>query len=165
MKLIITADDVRNITPVRGSVSADYIEPCIERAQDLKLAYVIGYPLMAKLIEVVNEGGEEKYEDLIENFVRKYLVWATAFYLLPDIAVKIGAAGVQDSGGSQGNPVFEGTMALIRQNIMSSEEAYKKLLIMHLCKDSSRYPEYMEYELGRQSKTDGNKTFYGIENY
>lgn len=165
MKLIITVDDVRQITPVRGSVSSDYIEPCIDRAQDLKLAYVIGYPLMQKLVEVVEAGETNKYSELIENFVRKYLAWATAFYLLPDIAVKIGAAGVQDSVGGQGNSVFEGQMALIRQNIMNSESAYKKLLIMHLCKDTSLYPEFLQYELGRQSKTDGNQSFYTIENY
>ena len=165
---IITADVVRDITPIRGSVSADFINPCIIRAQDLKMSYVVGYKLLARLISVANGGADTvdgRYQALIDEFVRPYLAWETAFYLLPDVAIKIGASGVQEGTSAQGNPIFEGTMALIRQNILNASGGYKKLLKDHLCIDSSKYPEYQEYEMGRQSKTDTGKPFYGVENY
>lgn len=166
---LITPAQVRENTPVRGSTDSDYINPAIRRVQDLGLAYVLGNPLMVKCIGVndgsISDESDDRYQDLIEKFIQPFLWWQTAFNLLPDISVQIGQNGVQTPDSNQGAAVFEGTMSLVRQNILSGANGYKKLLLDHLCANTSRYPEYSEYEQGEQSRTDGGQPFHGVEFY
>jgi hypothetical protein len=165
--LIITPEQVRLITPVRGSVSNDFIAPAIERAQDLKLAYIIGKNMLTRLQAVVNGGTDTGgvYMNFITTYVEKYLAWATAHFLLPDIAVKIGAAGVEQINSNQGSAVFESTMSLVRQNILSSEDGYKRLMQLHLQYEQNLYPEYITYQMGVQNREDSGIPFHGVQIY
>jgi hypothetical protein len=167
LTLLITAEDVRTITPVRGSVDNDYINPAIQRAQDLRLAYIIGSALLRKLQDVVNGGEDQdgRYINLINAFIKPYLAWVTAYNLIPDIAFQIGQAGVFTAVTNQGSSVFEGQMALVKQNILSASDGYKKLLMMHLCDKSTLYPEYNEFTQGEQQRSDSGKAFHGIQFY
>lgn len=167
--LLITSAEVTKYTPIRGGVDPDVINPNIETTQDLVLAYVIGYPLMKRLQEMV-EGDDPdetdgRYKNLLDNFVAPYLRWATAYSMLGDIAISLGSGGANLPTSDQGNSIFEGQMALVKQNILSSAQGYKKLLLDYLCDMSNLYPEYQEYEQGRQTKTDSGKPFHGIQFY
>lgn len=168
MKTLLTSsDDVKKYTPIRSGVDHDIINPKIEVTQDLVLAYVIGAPLLEKLQAVV-EGGtdpDERYLKLLNDYVRPYLRWATAYNLLPDIAYSISSGGIQQPDSNQGQSIFDGTMAIVKQNILSNASGYKTLLIDHLCNSGSRYPEYYRYEQGKQNKTDGGDPFHGVELY
>lgn len=167
--LLITASEVTKYTPIRGGVDVDVINPNIETTQDLVLAYVIGYPLMKHLQDLVDgttpDEDDERYQNLLDNFVAPYLRWAVAYAMLPDIAVSLGSGGANIPDSNQGNNVFEGQMALVKQNILTSAQGYKKLLIDHLCDKSNLYSEYQTYEQGRQTKTDKGQPFHGIQFY
>lgn len=166
--LLITSESVIKYTPIRGGVDKDIINPKIEVAQDLTLAYVIGYPLLQKLQAVTDNPANDvdgKYQALIDNYVAPYLRWATAYKLLPDVAYSMGSGGINQPESNQGTSIFDGTMAIVKQDILSNSSGYKSLLIDHLCNSGSKYPEYYTYEQGRQQKTDGGKPFHGIEFY
>ena len=167
--LLITAAEVTKYTPIRGGVDVDVINPNIETTQDLTLAYVIGYPLLKRLQDLVDgtdpDNPDGRYQNLLDSFVAPYLRWATSYTMLPDIAVSLGSGGANLPTSDQGNSIFEGQMALVKQNILSSAQGYKKLLIDYLCDKSNLYPEYQEYEQGRQKKTDKGQNFHGIQFY
>ena len=163
--LLITAASVIKYTPIRGGVDHDVVNPKIETAQDLALAYVIGYPLLKKLQTVVGGGADPdgKYAALLSEYVAPYLRWETALQLIPDIAYSLGSGGANTPTSNQGSTIFDGTMAIVTQNIRSSATGYKTLLINHLCNSGSTYPEYYKHEQGKQQKTDGGTPFHGIQ--
>lgn len=165
--LLITPESVIKYTPIRSGVDNDIINPKIEVTQDLTLAYVIGAPLLEKLQQVVDGGPDpgEKYTKLLDNYVRPYLRWATAYNLLPDIAYSISSGGIQQPDSNQGQSIFDGRMAIVTQNILSNASGYKKLLMDHLCNFSNLYPEYLRYEQGKQKKTDNGRPFHGVVFY
>jgi len=166
---LITAKSVSEYTPVRGGMDVDVVNPNIETTQDLTLAYVIGYPLMKRLQDLVDgttpDESDGRYQSLLDNFVAPYLRWATASTMLPEIAISIGSGGINTPDSNQGTSVFQGQMAIVKQNILSTAQGYKTLLLDHLCDKSNLYTEYLQYEQGRQSKTDNGKPFHGIEFY
>lgn len=165
---IIEPRDVRENTPVRGSVDKDYINPVIKRVQDLQISYVLGSRLLEKCLAVLHDGDSDPngdYQKLIDDYIAPYAWWQVAHQLLPDIAQEIGQNGVQTPDSNQGTAVFEGTMVLVRQNILSAADGYKKLLVDYLCNNTSKYPEYSQYEQGKQNRTDFGKPFHGVEFY
>ena len=166
---LITPESVSKYTPIRGGMDVDVINPNIEVAQDLRLAYVLGYALMNRLQNLVNgtvpDEGDGRYQTLLDNFVAPYLRWAVAYTMLPEIAVSLGSGGAQNPESNQGNTVFEGQFAITKQNILSSTSGYKKLLIDHLCDKGNLYTEYQTNEQGRQSKSDNGRPFHGIQFY
>jgi len=166
---LIKAALVSQVTPVRSSVSKDTVNAAIKTTQDTRLAYVIGSALLKKLQSVVedesNDDPDGRYTELLNDKVAPYLCWATAHQLLPDVAFSIGAGGINTQDSNQGTAVFEGSMSVIRQNILSTSNAYKKLLQEWLCINSSKYPEYNEYTNGEQNATDSGQSFHGIQFY
>jgi hypothetical protein len=167
--LLITAASVSKYTPIRGGVDVDVINPNIETAQDLDLAYVIGYPLLERLQKLVDgttpDNADGRYQKLLDDYVAPYLRYATAYGMLPEIATSLGSGGAQTPDSNQGTTIFEGQMAITKQNILSRTSGYKTLLLDHLCDKSNLYPEYMRYEQGKQKKTDNGKPFHGIQMY
>jgi hypothetical protein len=167
--LLVTPESVIKYTPLRAGIDNDVINPKIEVTQDLTLAYVIGYPLMKKLQVVVDDPSEdnpdERYTTLLNDYVAPYLRWATAYNLLPDIAYSLSSGGAQLPESNQGQNIFDGQMAIVKQNILSNASGYKKLLLDYLCDKSSIYPEYATDEQGKQNRSDSGKPFHGIEFY
>lgn len=166
---IISPDQVRVNTSVKGSVDNDTINPVIRRVQDTVLAYVLGASLMSKVQEVVRDPAKDstdgRYRLLIDEFIAPFLWWQVAYALLPAVAYDIAQNGVNIPQSNQGNPVFEGTMALVKQDILSASAAYKKLLLDYLCANSGKFKEYYEPNLGTQNKSDNGKSFHGVEFY
>jgi hypothetical protein len=166
---LIESSEVTRYTPVRSGVDTDVINANIETTQDLILAYVLGYNLMKRLQDLVDgttpDQGDGRYQALLDGFVSPYLRWATAYTMLPEIAISIGSGGIQNPESNQGSSVFDGQMAIVKQNILSKAQGYKTLLLDHLCDKSNLYPEYQTYEQGRQNKTDNGKPFHGIQFY
>lgn len=166
---IVKAADVVQQTAIRASVDTDIINANIVLAQDSKLAYVIGFALMNKLKEVILDSSKDdtdkRYENLIEEYVGPYLCWATAHTLIPNIAYSLGMGGVNTQDSNQGTSVFESSMAIIKQNILNGSHTYKKLLLDHLCTNSSKYPEYTKTNEGKQKATDNGKPFNGVQFY
>lgn len=167
---LITPAEVYRVTPVKNSVNQDIVNPAINTTQDTVLAYVLGAPLANKLQELIENNystGDPNgyYRTLMEDFVAPYLCWATAYQLLPNIAYDIGGGGINTQDSNQGTAVFEGSMSVIKQSILGTSAAYKKLLLAYLCENNSKYPEYSQTINGEQQREDDGKPFWGVQFY
>ena len=166
---LITAAQVHKVTPVKNSVDKDIVNPAIITTQDTVLAYILGASLLQALQVHVEEkyvnDSSGKYQLLMERYVAPYLCWATAYQLLPNIAYDIGGGGINTQDSNQGTAVFEGSMAVIKQNILGTSASYKTLLLDFLCNNSSDYPEYNQVINGEQKKQDSGKPFWGVQMY
>lgn len=164
---IVKAADVVKQTSIRASVDSDIINANIILAQDSRLAYVLGSALMTKVKEVIldpsKDNADKRYEHLTEEYISPYLCWSTAYCLIPAISTSMGMGGVQTPESNQGSSVFEGSMSIIKQNVLNGASTYKTLLMDYLCANSSKYPEYSQPVQGKQKASDNGKPFHGIQ--
>lgn len=165
--LLISATDVRKYTPVKGALDADYIDPTIKATQDIQLEEMLGYNLKEKLIELKGAGTlltTSPYNNLFTGFVKPYLIWETVKQLAFSIYVDLNNQGVVQRTSDQGSGLTLGDYEVIKRNLGSVSDGYKKKLYDHLCMNSSLYPEYVSNQDGRQNPT-GNGRPWGIYNW
>lgn len=163
--LLISTKEVREYTPIKGAVDSDYIDPVIRSAQDLGLAYVLGYKLMAKLQSEKASGTvSTPYDVLLDTYVKPYMWHLTAAEVVDSLRVDLNNQGTLEKNSNQGTSVINSEYNSVKANLMRKADGYKKLLIDHLCRFGSDYPEYYQDQDGRQDPT-ANATFYGIDNF
>ena len=165
--LLITPKEVRSFSIVKGALDDDYIKPAILFAQDLDLSYVLGFNLTDKLRDLKEAGtlnSTSPYSDLFNTYVKPYLRQAAVHYALDGIEVDVNNQGLLEKTSQQGTSISQTQANTLKANVMRRATSYKKLLIDHLCRYSSRYPEYFTDQRGRQQRSDGGQ-FYGIDNW
>ena len=163
--LLVSAKDVRQYTALKGAVDADYIDPVIKTAQDLGLAYVLGYNLMEKL-QVLKAAGTvpAPYITLLDTYVKPYLWHLTAAEVVDSLRIDLNNQGTLEKTSNQGTSVASNEYNSVKANLMRKADGYKKLLINHLCRFGHLYPEYYQDQNGRQDP-NATATFYGIDNF
>lgn len=165
--LLITATDVRKYTPISGSVDNDYVEPAIKVVQDVQLEEMLGYNLKAKLIELKDAGTlttTSPYDDLFSTYVKPWLIWIACQQATESIRVDMSNKGIMNKSSEQGVNVTQGDFEIIRRTVGKTADQYKKKLYNHLCRYSSRYPEYVTNQDGRQNPTATGRP-WGIYNW
>jgi hypothetical protein len=163
--LLITAIEVRKYTSLKGAVDSDYIDPVIKVAQDLGLAYVLGFNLMTKL-QTLKEAGTvpTPYSTLLNTYVKPYMWHLTAAEVVDSLRIDLNNQGTLEKNSNQGTSVSVNEYNSVKANLMRKSDGYKKLLIEHLCRFGHNYPEYYTDQNGRQDPT-ASATFYGIDNF
>lgn len=166
---LIEPRDVIANTPVRGSVDTDIIGAAIKRVQETDIIYSLGFALQKKLIEVsdldIVPPSDQKYKDLLDAYVAPYVEWMVANALIYDISVKMASGGVIESSSEQGNAVFGGLTAILKNEIRTTSNKYKKLMIDFLRYENSKYPEYNQIEQGKPNRSGDAKPFNGVQFY
>ena len=165
--LLISATQIRSYTPVKGALDDDYLEPAILVAQDLDLAYVLGFNLTEKLKDLEEAGTlltTPPYTFLFTQFVRPYMRFAALVVALDSIRVDLNNQGTIEKNSQQGSSVTNSEYEAVKVGHMRTADGYKKLLHDHLCRFSSLYPEFSSNQDGNQNATD-NAEPYGIDSY
>jgi len=165
--LLISAADVRSYTPVKGAIDEDYINPSTLTAQDLDLAYVLGYNLTEKLKDLKEAGTLETtapYDNLFTRYVRPYLRYASLVVALDSIRLDLNNQGIIEKNSQQGTAITNSDFESVKAGYMRRADGYKGLLVDHLCRFSYLYPEYTSDQNGNQNPTDDGQP-YGIDSY
>lgn len=168
--LLIKPSDVTKNTSLSGNVDPDTINPHILTVQDLELAYVIGFKLMEKIMTLVedqkiNDPGNEVYKTLLEGYIQPYLWHRVGQRTLSYIRYRIGSSGVNQRTSEQGVPAQNTDFSTLYNVLRSDANGYQRLLIDYLCANSSKYPEYQDYQNGKQSREIDDRPFSGWETY
>jgi hypothetical protein len=71
--LLLSEQRLKEDSLVNNNVDSMYIFPAIQTAQEIGLQPILGTKLYNKLLAVVENGGEDKYFFLIDNYVIPYL--------------------------------------------------------------------------------------------
>lgn len=164
---LVSPSEVRAYTPVKGAIDDDYINPSTLVAQDLDLAYVLGYNLTEKLKDLKEAGTLETtspYDNLFARYVRPYLRYASLVVALDGIRVDLNNQGTIEKNSQQGSSVTNSEYENVKVNLIRTADGYKKLLHDHMCRYSYLYPEYVTDQDGNQNATD-NAEPYGIDSY
>lgn len=96
--LLIDTDYVKQYSTVSENMDAKYVTPCIVSSQVQDLQQLIGTPLSVKLCELVDDetiddSENAAYKDLLDEYVKPYLLACTQAELIISNMMKIRRAG------------------------------------------------------------------------
>jgi len=141
--LLITADYIKKYTDVNGAVDPNIMKPAIYLAQDKYLTRYLGSNLLQKIKDdVVGQTLTGDYETLLDNYVRKSLLWWTMVEMLPSLLYKLDNGSIVQRESDDTNAVSREEMETIRDRAKDNAIYYTQRLIDYLCYNSTLFPEY-----------------------
>lgn len=142
-KILITPEELKTNGFINSNIDVEYIIPAIEESQDVFLREILGDSLLNKLIEL-NEAEElsEKYEELVESYVKHYLKYKTLGILAMNVNFKVRNAGLIQQFGNEMNSVGMEETKYYANWVESKVEFYANRLTAFLQKNRKFFPEY-----------------------
>ena len=150
---LISEDTVKSNSILDANIYGKYLGTAIVETQDMYLSTIIGTPLMNKLYELVGNGdimAEENsdYKLLLDDYIQPVLLYGVQTSIIPLIANKIANAGVLVTNDEKNTNVDRDDVVSLTDFFRNKRDFYTEHLQTYLCKNSSKYPEYGEYEYG-----------------
>lgn len=142
-KILITPEELKTNGFINSNIDVEYIIPAIEESQDVFLREILGDSLLNKLIEL-NEAEQlsEKYEELVESYVKHYLKYKTLGILVMNVNFKVRNAGLIQQFGNEMNSVGMEETKYYSNWVESKVEFYENRLTAFLQKNRKFFPEY-----------------------
>ena len=150
---LISEDTVKSNSILDANIYGKFLGTAIVETQDMYLSTIIGTPLMNKLYELVGNGeiaNEENsdYKLLLDDYIQPVLLYGVQTSIIPLIANKIANAGVLVTNDEKNTNVDRDDVVSLTDFFRNKRDFYTEHLQTYLCKNSSKYPEYGEYESG-----------------
>ena len=141
--LFVNPDYLKRLTQLNGAVEEAQIVPSLILAQDKYLQQYLGTDLLEKLqTDVSGATLSGAYQTLLDDYVRKVVVWWTMVELLPNLYVQL------DNGGlvirTAENTAAIGPDDLHRQveNARQNAQFYTTRMVEYLAANVGSFPEY-----------------------
>ena len=161
--LLISDNDVKELTSLNGNIDPDFIMPQINAAQDIEIERLLGTSLLEKLkTEVDNDTLSGNYLTLVESYLKPTLAWYTVAYLIPYHAYQISNQGLYKHTSESAMTPDKGEIDYLRERASSQAQHYANRMTKWLCKYSANFPEYNELEDGGVWADKKNQSFGGI---
>jgi hypothetical protein len=138
--LLISAQYLKQNTPINGSVDDNLILPAIVLAQDRFVSPYLGDDLFNYLKANVNSL-TGNYATLYE-YVKPCVVWWTAYEMIGDLAYKYDNGSIVQRLSDDTQPVDSTVIESQRQRFKANADYYCGRLRDYLCNNSSLFPEY-----------------------
>lgn len=136
---LISADYLKKVTQVNGSVDDNFIRPFITTAQDLHLERYLG----TDLIEYIKENRTTLTGDylvLYQKHIVKVLAWWTLVELIPNLYVKLDNGTLVIRTSEDTSSISESDFTRTVENARMKATAYTDKMVRWLC--NNRLPEY-----------------------
>lgn len=168
--LLIGSGDVKNITIVNSNVSDDFIGYSIRDTQNIDLQAIIGTALLEKIKELVynkikglensiSDSENVSYNELLEGFIKPYLIHQSVVNVLIPISYKVRNMGViKTSDNNIGNADMDDIKYLM-EYYNNQAAFYETRLSKFLCTHKDAYPELEENNEGWMTKPLIGKNF------
>lgn len=158
--LLVNAQDIVKITPVKGNVDTDYYLQNIVFKQDTSLEDIIGIDLLDKLkSDVLNDSLTGDYLELNTNYIKPFLVYAAASDYILTASYSVDNGGLSTYTPSNGSPLSDSQVLRLTTAVENKSEHYGQTLIKYLKKNKALFPEYVE------SKTNSNFNGWQLDSY
>jgi hypothetical protein len=134
---------IKKYTQVNGGVDSNILYPSIYLAQDKYLSSLLGTRLYNKLkTDVVNETLAGVYAALMDDYVRKVVLWYTMVEVMPYLTYKLDNGTLVQRISEDAQPVSDQVFKNMVDRAKTNAEYYAGLLSDYLCANSSDFPEY-----------------------
>ena len=143
--LLISEDFLKTNSGLNDNMFGKSILPAIREAQDIYLQQIIGSTLYNKVISLVDEntiGDDENalYKELLDNYIRSYLLYQTIVQVIPVTNVKLSNYGTTLSQDQYLVNLSQGDAELIEKHYSIIADFYARRLqefILNHCEDLS----------------------------
>lgn len=149
--LLISEDYIKSTTNISDNIAGDYLLPSIKLAQDIDLEETIGTQLLKKLQKLVfdNDISNEEnsnYKLLLDNYIQKYLAYATIKHLTPTVAYKIVNQGVVRTDDDKSYNITSNEVDKVMDYYSHLSNTYKKRLQLFLTSNYNNFPELLNWK-------------------
>jgi hypothetical protein len=135
---------VKKYTQVNGAVDSNIIYPAVYLAQDKYLMPYLGTNLYEKLKDdVANNTLSGNYLTLVDDYVRKVVLWYTMVEVLPFLTYKLNNATLVQRTSEDAQPVSDRIFKDMIDRASSNATHYTALMVDFLCANSNLFPEYL----------------------
>lgn len=141
--LLIKTKDLKTFTNISGAIDDDVYLQYAAIAQDIHIQNALGTDLLERIQDdIVNSTLAGNYETLVTKWVKPALVHWTMYEALPQMSVKVGAAGAYRVEPENGSPLTTDEL----QDLINQEKRwavyYTDRLVDYLCNNNNLFPEY-----------------------
>ena len=141
--LLIDENYIKKYTWINGSVDPLLLYPAIYLSQDKYAQLYLGTDLYNRIKEdVVNDDITGAYATLLDNYLRRMIMWWTMYEVLPHLYVKTdnGSLVIRTSEDTQ--PISQTDLQNYRDQARQQAMFYTQRMVDYLCHNSSDFPEY-----------------------
>lgn len=163
--LLLSENDLKEMTTVNKNVDAAYIKPSALYAQDIGLQSIIGTQLYKKLLTLVDTGDitaseNAAYKTLLDEYVFDYLKEQTIVELNWALLAKIRNNGIVTSQDQQTMQMDMSNCELLRKRHENHATFYSTRMTDYLRANANDYPEWCKRETvaDMPSNKEGYKT-------
>lgn len=143
--LLISEDFLKTNSGLNDNMFGKSLLPAIREAQDIYLQQIIGSTLYNKLLELVDsetigDNDNALYKELLDNYVRSYLLYQTIVQVIPVTNVKLSNYGTTLSDDQYLVNLSQGEAELIEKHYQNLSDFYARRLqefILNHCEDLS----------------------------
>lgn len=141
--LLIDETFIKKYTAINDSVDTAIIRPCIYLAQDKFLVNYLGTDLTNKL-KTDAQGGTlvAPYDTLLDQYVRKMLVWWTMIELYPLLVYKHDNGNIVSRSSENSNSISEGELHKLMESAKDNARYYTQRMLDYIRQNVSSFPEY-----------------------
>lgn len=136
--LLISEDYIKTNSMLSDNIYNKPLLPCIKLAQDIQLQAIIGTNLLNELYQLIENGEinnveNKPYKDLIDNYIRDFLMYAVIVELLPIICTKIENLGVVINNDEHTNNISKNERDFLENHYKYIRDFYGNKLRSYLC--------------------------------
>jgi hypothetical protein len=141
--LLIFEDYVKKFSPINGSVDWKFLEPHVITSQDKYIESYLGTDLIQKL-KTDSQAGTitGAYANLLDNYVRKALMWWTLYEAHPNLNVKIDNATLVVRTSEDSTRPSDAELKTVRDGFRVNAEYYTQRMIDYIRYNLASFPEY-----------------------
>lgn len=153
---LISEAKIREFTDMNNNVDSKLIVNAIREAQDIDLQRIIGTLLYDKILSDVQSNTlTGVYQELVDDYIQNFLLYATYYYTLDYIYMRPRNNGLlTPTGGENSESVDRGMYNVKRQSVQNKREFYAEKLSEYLIENQNTYPEISESVLLYQQIAD-----------
>ena len=142
--LFVNDTYIKKYTQVNGAVDSNLLYPSVYLAQDKYLLPYLGTNLYNKLKDdVANNTLYGNYATLVDDYVRRVVLWWTMVEVLPFLTYKLDNGTLVQRTSEDAQPVTDRVFKDMVDRAIKNAEHYTGLLVDFLCANSSLFPEYL----------------------
>lgn len=158
--LFINDQYIKKYTQVNGSVDPNLLYPSIILAQEKYLMPYLGTSLYNKLKDdIENNTLAGNYQILMDNYVRRVVLWAMMVEVLPYLTYKIDNGSLVQRSAEESDSIDDGILKEFMDRSQANADFYRGLLTDYLCANSSLFPEYSNNQFPDRNPLNSSNKF------
>lgn len=142
---IISEAKLRQFTDINDSVDSALIKNAVREAQDISLQRILGTQLYESILSQIDAGPtwtNSNYENLVNNFIQDFLLYAAYWYALEAIYIRPRNNGLlTPTGGENSIEVDRSLFNVKRQSADNKMQYYADRLASYLAGNQNLFPE------------------------